>query len=90
MDGFIEKGYSNGYLFIFKLDKWMYHQFAHIDVSMDVLTMPDYIQKDYFGKNGKILTIENLDEFKKGGLEEKVYIEVRRDLVLDNLFENGW
>jgi len=87
MDGFLQRGYSNGYLYLFKIDKWMYHQFDHIHISMDVLGMPDYIQRDFFGKFGKILTIESLEEFKEGGLEEKIYLEVRRDLLLDNLLK---
>lgn len=87
MDGFLQRGYSNGYLYLFKIDKWMYHTFDHIHVSMDVLSMPEYIQRDYFNKYGQVLTVQDLEEFRQGGLEEKIYIEVKRDLILDNLLE---
>lgn len=89
MDGFLQRGYSNGYLYLFKVDRWMWHQFDQIHISMDVLSMPDYIQRDYFQKFGTILTIEDLEEFKNGGLDEKIYTEIRRDLILDNLLDSN-
>ena len=70
-DGFEYHSLTQKANIIFELDGFYYYIFDEVDKLFDIISMPQYLQEEWFHNNKKVLT----EEFTKIELDKQLVIE---------------